>query len=195
MIRLTPALLVGTASAFIGLGVDQQRRSRTTGDTRDDGKDSGYGNEANEASDDHGRGAMIERLLRRIGAHPRAPWDAALVHHAGYWSHFDPRPEVGDLFVLWSDARKRFVHAGIVLQVGEAGEFLNGQTFIECDVLSPNVHANGRIGGPDTLRLMRRICPDRGDWFIRWTELDDEPERGRDDQMNIEAHDEMREAA
>jgi hypothetical protein len=174
MIPLTPALLVGAANAFIGFGEDSTCR-----------------------------GTMVDRLTRQVRADPGAPWDAALVHHAGYWSHYDhrgdvsswpipparsahaiaafarstnildPRPEVGDLFVLWSPSRRRFVHTGIVLQVGQRGEFHNGQAFVECSVLSPNVHPDGRFGGPSTLRLTRRISPAHGDWFIRWTELTD----------------------
>ena len=192
MITLAPALLIGAASAFIGFGED------THGDAQGDpnGDPNGHA---------HRRGMMVDRLLRQVRAlsTANAPWDAALVHHAGYWSHYDHRgersswpipvryavdanvladfarkadvlksgPEVGDLFVLWSPARRRFNHTGIVLYVGQPGSFLNGQAFIECVVLSPNVHPDGTIGGPGTYRLTRRIAPDRGDWFIRWTEL------------------------
>jgi hypothetical protein len=184
---LTPALLVGAASAFIGFGEDPECHR-------------------------YCRGVMVDRLVRQVLAKNTAdaPWDAALVHHAGYWSHYshrgnnsswpiparhcadanalvdfasranilDRRPEVGDLFVLWSPARRRFVHTGIVLYVGSTGEFPSGHRFIECVVLSPNVQPDGRIGGPDTLRLTRRISPDRGDWFIRWAELDSTHKNG-----------------
>lgn len=193
MIPLTPALLVGTASALIG-----------------------YRNDPRCGGKPDCRNMKVDRVVRRLRARiggDRAPWDAAFVHHAGYASHFDhrggssswpiparcsvhphalaefareanildPRPQAGDLFVLWCDGRRRFMHTGIVLHVGLPGEFPSGQAFVECLVLSPNVHHDGRIGGPDTLRLTRRISPDRGDWFIRWTELDgvrpiDEPE-------------------
>lgn len=185
MMVLTPALLVGTASAFIGFGEDP-----------------------------HCRGTMVDRLIQQVRAHPGGfdvPWDAALVHHAGYWSHYDhriahsswpippqasanalaafarranvldERPEIGDVFLLWSPMRQRFVHTGIVLYVAGRGGFDSGPAFYECVVLSPNVHADGRIGGPTTLRLTRRISPANGDRFIRWTELDpklltDEPD-------------------
>jgi hypothetical protein len=172
MIIPTPALLVGAASAFVGFGEDP-----------------------------HCRGEMVDRLARRVRARPGDPWDAALVHHAGYWSHFDHRgnvsswpiparctanavaafahraniierePEAGDLFVLWSPSRRSFIHTGIVLEVGEPGEFPSGQAFFECVVLSPNVHPDGRVGGPCTLRMMRRVSPDRGDCFVRWTHI------------------------
>lgn len=190
MIRLTPALLVGSASTFIGFGQDPHHHS--CGDAR--------------CLAANGRGLMVDRLVRRLCARPggiKTPWDAALVHHAGYWSHYDHRgdrsswpipvrysaraqalasfarktnildhrPEIGDLFVLWSPSRSRFVHAGVVLEIGEPGEFPSGEAFIECAVLSPNVYDDGSVGGPNTLRLTRRICPDRGDWFIRWPEL------------------------
>jgi len=193
MIPLTPALLVGTASALIG-----------------------YRNDSRCGGNPDCRNMRLDRVVRRLRARTEGAsvrWDAAFVHHAGYASHFDhragrsswpiptrcrvhphalaefareanildPQPEVGDLFVLWSDGRRQFVHTGIVLHVGLPGEFPSGHAFIECVVLSPNVHPDGRIGGPDTLRVTRRICPDRGDWFVRWTELDpvgpiDEPE-------------------
>lgn len=183
MIPLTPALLVGTASAFMGFGEDI-----------------------------HCRGTMVEQLIRQVRAHPGgfdAPWDAALIHHAGHWSHYDhrithsswpipphasanalaefacranvldERPEIGDLFLLWSPMRQRFVHTGIVLYVAGRGGFDSGPAFFECVVLSPNVHPDGRIGGPTTLRLTRRISPENGDRFVRWTEL--EPKRLTDD--------------
>jgi len=182
MIPLTPALLVGTASAFIGLGED--------------------GNCRGEGDETTNRGAMVNRLVQRVGTCPDAPWDAASVQHAGYWSHFDhrsgrsswpipmrpstqaivafahhanvlyPEPEGGDLFVLWSPSARQFVHIGIVLHVGQPGQFDNGQAFVECRVLSPNVHCDGRLGGPTTLPLERCLSPERGDAFIRWSELD-----------------------
>ena len=185
MMALTPAFLVTTASAFIGLGEDGDGHHR----------DQGHG----------GRGAVVDRFVRQIRTHPggsSAPWDAAFVHHVGYWSHFDHdvgesswpfpapldahslasyartmnildvRPDVGDLFVLWSPAKRCYVHTGIVLRIGPRGHFPNGDGFVECDVLSANVRPNGRIGGPSTLRVMRRMSPIRGDRFIRWTGLE-----------------------
>lgn len=185
MIPLTPALLVGTASAFIGVAAESRREN-----------------------DQYEDGTLVDQLVKRARRRRgrrglTAPWDAAFVQHAGHRSHLDhrvnksswpiparcgahaheladfarqanildPRPEIGDLFVLWCDGRQRFTHSGIVLQVGSPGEFPSGQAFVECVVLSPNVFSDGRVGGPSVLRLTRRISPDRGDAFIRWTEL------------------------
>ena len=85
-IPLTPALLVATVNAFVGLGEDRGRRTGSP------------------------QGELVECFLREVRGRIRAeggngtncangatgssdstdlvPWDAAFVHHAGYWSHY-----------------------------------------------------------------------------------------------------------
>src|SRR5436305_251265 len=62
MLPLTPALLIATANAFTGFGEDEFQR-----------------------------GGMLWRFLKEVNQPHDAPWSAAFVHHAGYWSHHDPR--------------------------------------------------------------------------------------------------------
>src|SRR5688500_5652994 len=61
MITLSPALLVASANAFLGLG--------------EDGGDN--------------RGQMVELFLREVHQEPGQPWCAAFVYHVGFWSHYD----------------------------------------------------------------------------------------------------------
>ena len=84
---------------------------------------------------------------------PTPSWDAALVHHCGFWSHYDAHsrqssfplvpgttiaelawyaewrgvqdeyPVAGDIFLQYSLRRRRFVHVGIVEAVQRMGRF------------------------------------------------------------------------
>lgn len=176
MIALTPGFLIAAANGFVGFGDDPKCT-----------------------------GPMAEAFARRVRQNPQAPWDAAFVSHVGYWSHYDhradrsswplppcdrirdlidfarernvldPKPEIGDVFALWSAPKRRFVHAGIVLQIEASATYEKDKAWFDCLSLSPNVHEDGRPGGPMILRLVRRIVPFKGDWFIRWTELAMEP--------------------
>jgi hypothetical protein len=176
MIQLTPGFLIAAANAFVGVGDDPQCT-----------------------------GPMAEAFTRQLREHPRRRWDAAFVSHVGYWSHYDhhadrsswplpvadrirdlidfarernvldPAPAIGDVFALWSAPKRRFVHTGIVLKVEASAPYEKEKVWYDCLVLSPNVHDDGRVGGQMILRLVRRIAPFKGDWFIRWTELAMEP--------------------
>jgi hypothetical protein len=131
----------------------------------------------------------------------RAPWHTAFIHHAGFWSHFDhtaghsiwplpatdsapalaayallhgvlrEAPEVGDLFLLKSRARRRFVRAGIVVRIIGDGFWPNGGCFHECVTIEANTSETLAAGGR-ILMHSRRFSPAVGDRFVHWTALE-----------------------
>ena len=205
MIPLTPLVLVATANAFVGMGED------------------------GGADPDSALGKLVRRFLREVRNRRRRrdretkrkvsgqrrtpggvafpPWDAAFVHYAGYWSHYDPRakksswplpatasveelaqfagtsgtlreaPLGGDVFLLWSPAVRRFVRTGIVTHVERAAHFSRGEKFYECVTIEGDSDASAEGPGTKTLRRARRFAPQMGDRFIRWTALDGREER------------------
>ena len=129
-----------------------------------------------------------------LGADERwdAPGPAALVHHVGFWSHYDalveksswplpdvdcaglatfafergvlrPRPQLGDVFLVYSPNLGSFFHAGVVtsLVVGW------GNKAFACETIES--FEDGRV-----MRRSRQFGSD--DRFIRWVSLD---RRGR----------------
>src|SRR5689334_9348945 len=67
VIRPTPRFLISTATAFVGLG--------------------------EMAADEAGDGSLPAVLRRQHGVGKHARWDTALVHHWGYWAHYDHRSD------------------------------------------------------------------------------------------------------
>jgi len=177
-IPLSPTLLIAAANAFVGLG-ENRRGPALEG--------------------------LVDCLLRQVRA-PRdkwshASWDAALVHHAGYWSHYDhasrqsawPVPPMvsaaqlgsfarregvlcedpvpGDLFLLWGPARHAFVRTGIVQEVESRGRWMSGRDYNECVVIEGGTDRGRTLGGRETLRHLRKLSAARGDRFMRWSAL------------------------
>jgi hypothetical protein len=131
----------------------------------------------------------------------RAPWHTAFIHHAGFWSHFDhasgqsiwplpptanassmaayarlhgvlhQAPETGDLFLLWSRARRRFMRAGIVVRIKRAAAWPAGGAYYECVTIEANTSETLAAGGR-ILMHARRFSPALGDRFVHWTALD-----------------------
>jgi hypothetical protein len=205
MIPLTPLALVATANAFVGMGED------------------------GGADPDSALGKLVRRFLREVrnrrrrrdrgarrkrGGRRRTqggiawpPWDAAFVHYAGYWSHYEPRakrsswplpatgsveelaqfagvsgafreaPLAGDVFLLWSPAERRFVRTGIVTHVEHAAQFSRGEKYYLCVTIEGDSDASADGPGTRTLRRARRFAPQMGDRFIRWTAFDGREER------------------
>ena len=179
MIPPSPLLLIGAANAFVALGENRRGPARE---------------------------GLVDTLLREVGAPrdrwSRPRWDAALVHHAGYWSHFDPRGRVsswrlpplatccalrsaarklgvlvddplpGDLFLLWGPAKHTCVRTGVVVSVEGRGRFISGREWIECVVIEGCTDPDRTLGGGSTLRHLRKFCVSRGDRFVRWSDLD-----------------------
>ena len=177
---LSPALFLSGASAVLGM------------------KD---GTPARDAS-----------ILSVLDAEVRLPAarGGALVHHAGYWSHFDQRngvsrwplpapdvhdhhttlarfaerqgilsdarPQPGEVFLLWSPARLRFVHTGIVLSVERLPRDPAAERApwrYECHTIEGNVTAAGGVAGARLGRVRRVLSPALGDRSIKWTDFDD----------------------
>jgi hypothetical protein len=178
MIRLSPRLLIGTASAMAGIG---------------------------SHPDDHEAGTFIDRLragMAEAGESSRGSWDVALIDYCGYWSHFDfrldrtawpvprlwsaPRlalygegrnairdyPEEGDIFLQFAPRRRDFIHAGIVVAVFGKGRFSPSTPYYDLTTIEGDVDECGRLGGGVIMRARRRLSPVSGDRFLRWTELD-----------------------
>lgn len=178
MIPLTPQLLIATATAFVGIGGHPS---------------------------DHLEGGLIHRLCvasRIDGIPDEVGWDVALIHHWGFWSHFDHRvevsswpvsavktasdlaafgaargllheqPEVGDIFLQYAPKRKCFVHAGIVAVVCVRGLLAPNRSYVEVVAIEGDSDEGGQLGGGKTVRLTRRLLPSAGDRFLRWADLE-----------------------
>ena len=178
MFRLSTRSLIATASAFIGLG------------------------ERAGGSEGGGTGGLVELVRREVGQSGHGAWDTALVHHLGYWSHFDHRsqhsswpliatasatelgafgaerkiereePEPGDVFLLYAPNKRQFVRAGIIVALGGRGKFVNGNVFHEVVTIEGNTNERGHAGGDRTLAMTRKLSWEGGDRFLRWTDLD-----------------------
>jgi hypothetical protein len=172
LVPLSPALLVAAASAFVGVG--------------EEGGDN--------------RGQMVEHFLRGVHLPPGQPWCAAFVHHVGHSSHYDhltrrsswplpatgscealaraareggvlrDEPQVGDLFLLYSRSRRRFVHTGIIVGV-EDEERAHERDIHVCVTVEGNTNDDGSANGHTTLRKVRTFREVDGHRFIRWAEM------------------------
>ena len=170
LIELTPLLALAVAGAMLASAVDAQ---------------------------------LLERMLREVGQPVGRVWDAAFVHHAGYWSHYEYElgrstwplpptndcnewarfaeghgllvegaPRAGDVFLLWSKRRKRFVHTGIVAAYCNATGLLpNGSPYVSCETIEGNVDAAGHWSQNGIHRLSRKLVAERGDRLIRWADF------------------------
>jgi hypothetical protein len=172
IVPLSPALLVAAANAFVGVG---------------------------EQGGDN-RGQMVETFLRGVSLPPGLPWCAAFVHHVGYSAHFDhvtgrsswplpatgscealaraaraqgvlrDEPYVGDIFLLYSQLRRRFIHTGIVVGVQEE-ERVHERDVHVCVTVEGNTNNDGSSNGNTTLRKVRTFREADGHRFIRWVEM------------------------
>lgn len=85
-------------------------------------------------------------------------------------------PRAGDLFLLWSTRRKRFVHVGIVAAYRHVtGLMPNGASYMECETIEGNVDSAGHWHRSGIHRCTRRIVAEKGDRIIRWSDLDHRP--------------------
>ena len=171
-VPLSPALLVAAANAFIGV-------SEQGGDNR---------------------GQMVEHFLRSVSLPPGQPWCAAFVYHVGHSAHYDhltqrsswplpatgscealaraarahgvlrDEPYVGDVFLLWSRTRRRFIHTGIVVGVEEE-ERVHERDVHVCVTVEGNTNDDGSSNGHTTLRKVRTFREVDGHRFVRWAEM------------------------
>jgi hypothetical protein len=171
VVPLSPALLVAAANAFVGVG---------------------------EQGGDN-RGQMVEHFLRSVSLPPGLPWCAAFVYHVGHAALYDPlsrrsswplpatgscetlaraarangvlrnEPYVGDVFLLYSRARARFVHTGIIVGV-LLEERVHQFDVHSCLTVEGNTNSDGSRNGHTTLRKLRTFREADGHKFIRWAE-------------------------
>jgi hypothetical protein len=172
VVPLSPALLVAAANAFVGV-------SEQGGDNR---------------------GQMVEHFLRGVHLSPGHPWCAAFVHHVGHSAHYDhvtrrstwplpatgscdalaraarangvlrDEPYVGDVFLLYSRRRARFIHTGIVVGVLDEHR-VHDRDVHECVTVEGNTNDDGSSNGHSTLRKLRTFKEADGHKFIRWAEM------------------------
>lgn len=176
-LQLSPVLLVAAASAMLGLtrhgGADAELMLREVGQPAGDDWDTAFVHHVGYWSHyDH------ETL--------RSDWPLPVTNDCNVWARFAEEhgallaglPRGGDLFLEWSVKRKRFVHTGIVAGFSESTGILpNGVAYVECQTIEGNVNALGRYPGAGIYRQRRKVVTARGDRFIRWSQLDVEPEQ------------------
>src|SRR5690242_19020368 len=80
----------------------------------------------------------------------------------------DDAPEPGDIYQLWSPAKKTFVRTGIVLGCNRPLGYPSGRTGYECLTIDGNTTARGSVTGASTAIVRRTLSPDAGDRLIRW---------------------------
>lgn len=171
MITLSPALLVAAASSLVG--------AEPTYDS-----------------------ALVDLFLREVRQPPGQPWSAAFVHHVGFWSHYDHRiarstwplpatasclelgefarvrgalkrePSVGDVFLEYTPALKRFIHAGIIVSLDGARATPHGDTRFVCTTVEGRANAVNPRESRIALVRARHFSSIGGDRFIRWADLE-----------------------
>jgi hypothetical protein len=165
MIEPSPRLLVAAASAFVGLAVDERE-----GESPDDGAAFLY-RWGYWAHFDHSSGESSWPLIET-----RTADELAAVAMARYVLR--DAPQVGDIFLQHSPPAKRFVRAGVIVEVGGSGRYNPKACYHDATTIEASSDDAGRIGGRHILRVARRFLPSRGDRFIRWAELDDHVDAG-----------------
>lgn len=178
MIRLTPRLLISTATAFVGLGAQPTVQTA-------------LGMKAGQSA-----GPAYNAEL------PRS-WDVPLIQHCGYWAHYDHRSEqsawplparasamelgrlaaergvlredaeAGDIFLQYGPRRKEFVHAGIVIAVTGKGRLSATEPYVDLKTVEGDTDELGQPFGGAARYVNRRVWPGAGDRFLRWAELED----------------------
>lgn len=115
---------------------------------------------------DHRLGTSVWPLPHRAGCNELAAFAAR---------HFvlaADEPEAGDIYLLWSPAKKRFVRAGILLSRSRRFRYPSGGKRYECLTIDGDTNRDGALRGSDTAVVHRVLSPSSGDRLIRWTLLD-----------------------
>jgi hypothetical protein len=84
----------------------------------------------------------------------------------------DDEPNPGDIYLLWSPAKKLFVRAGIILGLARRQVYPSGRIGYECLTVDADTTVRGSLRGPSTAIIRRLLSPDAGDRWIRWPLLD-----------------------
>ena len=80
-------------------------------------------------------------------------------------------PAMGDIFLIWSEKKRRFRRTGIVAFV-EKGErcFPSGLRYFDCRTIEAFTPDDGT--GDGVKLRSRNLSPERGDRLVRWVDLD-----------------------
>lgn len=84
----------------------------------------------------------------------------------------DDEPNPGDIYLLWSPAKKRFVRAGIILGLTRQHIYPSGRIGYECLTVDGDTTVRGSLRGPSTAIIRRLLSAGAGDRWIRWPLLD-----------------------
>jgi hypothetical protein len=153
---------------------------------------------------------MVKCVLEEVHvAEPGARWDAAFVHHVGYWSHYDdlfkrsgwPLPATknveelaqycgtnglfrrapleGDLFLQRNPAQHRWVRTGIVAHAVRSRLLVGDHPCWDCVTIEAHCDKDALGDRTCVLRRHRTLSLIFGDHFVRWTALDNREERQR----------------
>ena len=177
MVRLSPQLLIVTAGALVGVGVDGERAFATPSE-------------------------VTPAIDVAPKAESSASWNIRFLDHCGYWSHYDHRsrhsswpipqrlgahelaafgasrdilrkiPSPGDLFLQYARRQSSFVHAGVVVLVNDTGSMDAGAPYFDVYTIEGDTDHAGRLRGGRAMRVRRRLSPSLGDRFLRWADLD-----------------------
>jgi len=80
-------------------------------------------------------------------------------------------PYVGDIFLLYSQLRRRFIHTGIVVGVLDEERVQERDVHV-CVTVEGNTNEDGSVHGHATLRMVRTFREADGHKFIRWAEIE-----------------------
>jgi hypothetical protein len=81
-------------------------------------------------------------------------------------------PEPGDVYLLWSPAKRLFVRAGIVLSRSRRFRYPSGRRYYECLTIDGDTADDGSLRGGRTAVVQRALSPSSGDRLIRWPLLE-----------------------
>ncbi|MFL5615412.1 MAG: hypothetical protein ACJ796_17215 [Gemmatimonadaceae bacterium] len=84
----------------------------------------------------------------------------------------DDEPNPGDIYLLWSPAKKLFVRTGIILGLTQQHIYPSGRIGYECLTVDGDTTVHGSLRGPSTAIIRRILSADAGDRWIRWALLD-----------------------
>ena len=82
------------------------------------------------------------------------------------------QPEPGDVYLLWSPAKKLFVRAGIVLSRSRRFRYPSGRRYYECLTIDGDTATDGSLRGGHTAVVQRVLSPSKGDRLIHWPLLE-----------------------
>lgn len=88
-------------------------------------------------------------------------------------------PEPGDIYLLWSPAKKLFVRAGIILSRSRRIRYPSGRKCYSCLTIDGDTTRDGQLRGPHTVLVQRMISPAAGDRLIRWSLIESTGEQLR----------------